>query len=103
MTKEEIQNLKSEMREYQRQREDDSSLSPGSAFAVIESMRQKGYVVQLDNGLDGTWEAQFYKPTPYGSTNEVLEKTYGAGDTMLLAVTEAAKNTPKRKLSHSRT
>ena len=65
-----------------------------SAFAVIESMRQKGYCVQLDNGLDGTWEAQFYKPSMYGSTNEELEKTYGAGATLLLAVTEAAKNTP---------
>ena len=76
--------------------------SDGSAFAIIESMRQKGYVVQLDNGLDGTWEAQFYKPEPYGKTPKVLLKTYGAGRTLLKAVTEAAENTPNVKVSDPR-
>ncbi|HEU4340031.1 MAG TPA: hypothetical protein VFU31_00525 [Candidatus Binatia bacterium] len=68
--------------------------SDGSAFAIIETMRQKGYVVQLDNGLDGTWEAQFYKPEPYGKPQKMLLRTYGAGRTLLKAVTEAAENTP---------
>lgn len=75
-------------------REASFAASEGSAFAIIETMRQKGYVVQLDNGLDGTWEAQFYKPEPYGKPQKMLLKTYGAGRTLLKAVTEAAENTP---------
>jgi len=60
------------------------------AFEIIEAMRAKGYVVQLDNGLDGTWEAQFYKPTAYGDFS-LPNKSYGPGDTILEAVVEASK------------
>lgn len=31
------------------------------AHRVIEHMRKLNFVVRLDNGLDGTWEATFYK------------------------------------------
>ncbi len=63
--------------------ESELAASSGSALAMIESMRQKGYVVQLDNGLDGTWEVQFYQP------DEMLRKNYGAGDTIDQAVRDA--------------
>ncbi len=59
-----------------------------AAFDIIESMRLKGYVVQIDNGLDGTWEVQFYIPTPRaaGIPPDDSEMNYGAGHTLLEAV-----------------
>jgi hypothetical protein len=49
------------------------------AHRVIEHMRKLGMVVRLDNGLDGTWEATFYKPaeTAHGANDQFYapEKT----------------------------
>lgn len=36
------------------------------AFMVIEKLRAEGFVVRLDNGLDGTWECTFYEPRAGG-------------------------------------
>lgn len=61
---------------------------PKDCTRVIEAMRAKGYVVRLENGLDGTWEATFYKPnaTAYSSS----DKNYAAANTMPEAVALAA-------------
>lgn len=59
------------------------STCPKAAMEVVEAMRGRGYVVRLDNGLDGTWEAFFYKQTK-------MEDYYAPGDTMPEAVCKAA-------------
>lgn len=54
------------------------------AFELIEEMRRRGFVCQCDNGLDGTWEAQFYDPR----TEDDKTRSYGAGGSLYEAVTE---------------
>lgn len=59
------------------------------AFIQIEKCRRAGFVVQIDNGLDGTWEVSFYKPNC-----EDHEKSYGTSKLFAEAVFEAFETIP---------
>ncbi len=59
------------------------------SFKKIEECRLAGFVVQIDNGLDNTWEVSFYKPN-----SEDHEKSYGTSDSFLSAVMEAFETIP---------
>lgn len=58
--------------------------------SVIEAMRERGFVVRLDNGLDGTWEATFYKPETVEEENAISPEFYAPSDTMPECVSIAA-------------
>lgn len=60
--------------------------------AAIEFMRAKGFAVRIDNGLDGTWEATFYKPSPSlaGIEPDDFGMFQASGDTMGIAVLRSA-------------
>ena len=56
---------------------------------LTKRLRNKGYVVRLDSGLDGTWEAMVYKPVGIGG------EAYETGPTMFEALKRAAEHLEK--------
>lgn len=69
-----------------------------AAITLCDMLAEKGWHCNLANGLDKTWECEFMRP-PTESTHpddigsrrgETLEIIYGCGDTVCLAIVEAA-------------
>lgn len=54
------------------------------AQRIIERLREIGFVVRIDNGLDGTWEVTFYNPRAGG------DQFYAPEDTLPRAICVSA-------------
>lgn len=69
-----------------------------ACLTLIDMLADRGWNCALGNGLDKTWECEFYRPAKLGQTHpdnlgirygKSIELIYGSADTLELAICEA--------------